>query len=220
MSITLTAMTGVVASESGFSSVFAPDDRCMAPSPQHTSALSVQATELIHRATVGPALARQKRNTCSDGPVISIANTILIVCPRRLREARESGRSLTTKLVKALPADVRTAAIEAVRDVVDEAVEKQLLPPPGCPGPLAVTTIESVADEVAQGVSHTFAGALVEGLIGWGWLGRRGPSAWNPWCWIPRERLWEKMWGRFRGHVESPSDRVAGSLRVPWMRDR
>ena len=85
-----------------------PDDRYMAPSPQHTSALSVQATELTHRATVGPALARQKRNTCSDGPVISIANTILIVCPRRLREARESGRSLTTKLVKALPEDVQS----------------------------------------------------------------------------------------------------------------
>ncbi len=71
-------------------------------------------------------------------------------------------------------------------------------------GALAVTTIESVADEVAREVSHTFAGALVEGLIRWGSLGRRGPSAWTLW---EAGRLagkgvgvrdWEKMWGRLR----------------------
>ena len=75
-------------------------------------------------------------------------------------------------------------------------------------GALAVTTIESVADGVAQEVSHTFAGALVEGLIGWGWLGRRGPSAWNPWCWIPRSFV--------TGFRECLRRREAGRLAGQW----
>ena len=90
-------------------------------------------------------------------------------------------------LVKALPEDVRTAAIEAVRDVVDEAVEKQLLPPPGCPGPWPVTTIESVAAE-AECLRRREAGQ-----------GRRS------------ERLGADV-GQIEGHVEYPSTLVVGSI--------